>query len=1096
MLRRVSTISHMNQSGYRLPPASLERRVAVFASYCRRTSLLALLLAAVGAATAVTVVCVLVYWNGWVVTTAIVPVALLGLRWFRDGTVRGAAARLERGFPQLQGRLIAALEVARITDGEREGYSAELVQAAVEQVDAVAAALPLAGAVPRRRLAVGALVALVGLGLWLIASGLFPARFRLGWTNAFASRLVQVGFSVLPGDTTVLPNSDVTIECRVHPALFRAVTLEMAGDRRERRVLRLVDGRGSLTRSVGAGFAYRFRVLGRASEQHRVLLREPLTLERLVFVSHYPAYTGLDSVRWTGTEAAVLRGTRVSFDGVAGQVLTRGSFIMSGETSGVRIHPGDERRFSGWFHVRSDGEGRLELSGSGSTEPVASVRLRAVADEPPFVKVFAPGRDIDLPMDMRVTLGVNCIDDFGLSDLFLVSGRESLDTRQRLKRLAGRREDTTLYVLDLSRSALLPGDELRYCIVAVDNDVVSGPKETRSEVYTIRFPTMTEIYDAAVDQTRRTTDQLGMMPAQQSAISAELARVGDELKRNRDLTWDERRKLEQVLQQQEQLLQRIDELSQDVAKTASELAQGMAYDPETMERLGQLQDLLAQLLPRDLQQALAQMRERLQQNSPGIQRALEQLQESQAEMKQGIERALELLRRLMQEQRLEALARRAEELQAAQERLADALARESTAALGRRQQNITGGIDSLRQEMERLAADIAQNDSGRPGSEKAVADSLAAVANWLDQRQASQQSERLAQQLQSGSTRDAESQSRGLVEQFRHLAERLNALSRQFQDRRAQQAARRLTAGARDLLMLSEQQEEMEHTATAAADPSLLARRQMGLAEGARMAAETLAALGTQTMAIPPELGPALARAMAAMTRAASGLALNRSGAARAEMVDARHELDGAAALLLEAAGSVQQGGKGGGLEGLLQQLRQMAEQQMSINAGMAGIPIPIPMPGGLTPGQLQQLQQLAAQQQALREQLRQMLQSMGGERPGLTASLQQLLDEMRRVERDMTELNVDRQLVERQDRMLSRLLDAERSVRQQGFREERRSESGRAYAVGNHPGMPVDRGERNRLLREELMRALRRGYPADYEAMIRAYFGRLLNEP
>ena len=91
--------------------------------------------------------------------------------------------------------------------------------------------------------------------------------------------------------------------------------------------------------------------------------------------------------------------------------------------------------------------------------------------------------------------------------------------------------------------------------------------------------------------------------------------------------------------------------------------------------------------------------------------------------------------------------------------------------------------------------------------------------------------------------------------------------------------------------------------------------------------------------------------------------------------------------------------------------------------------------------------------------------------------------------------MNVTRELVQRQESILSHMLDAQRSIRQQGFKEERESESGKEFELQQKPRLPEDKGERNRLLREELMRALKQGYPAEYEQMIREYFQRLLDE-
>jgi len=220
----------------------------------------------------------------------------------------------------------------------------------------------------------------------------------------------------------------------------------------------------------------------------------------------------------------------------------------------------------------------------------------------------------------------------------------------------------------------------------------------------------------------------------------------------------------------------------------------------------------------------------------------------------------------------------------------------------------------------------------------------------------------------------------------------------------------------------------------------------------------------------------------------------NNGGVARSSMGQARQGLNQTVRALLEAmAASQQGGGMSGGMEGLMQQLSQMSGEQMGINAGMSGFPIP--MPGGLSPGQMAALSRILGKQRALREQLEQMLKEMGGTQPGLTSSLEGLLDEMKAVERDLAELNVTRELVQRQESILSHLLDAQRSIRQQGFKEERQSESGKAFELIERPRLPEDKGERNRLLREELMRALKQGYPAEYEQMIRDYFQRLLEE-
>jgi len=326
------------------------------------------------------------------------------------------------------------------------------------------------------------------------------------------------------------------------------------------------------------------------------------------------------------------------------------------------------------------------------------------------------------------------------------------------------------------------------------------------------------------------------------------------------------------------------------------------------------------------------------------------------------------------------------------------------------------------------------------------------------------------------------------------MSRSLNSLSKKLKSKRSSEVAKELGNAAQDLLMISDEQEKLEEAVPGMADLSARAPQEMGLHEAARIVAESLASLSSRSMSVHPGLGQELAKAMVSMEQAAQGMVDNRPGVSQPSMGQARQSLNRIVQALLQAMDATKQGGgMSGGMEALMQQLSQMTCEQMGVNAGTSGFPIPIP--GGLSPGQIAALSRILGKQRALREQLEQMLQEMGGTQPGLTSSLEGLLDEMKAVERDLSELNVSRELIQRQESILSHLLDAQRSIRQQGFKEERESESGKGFELLQKPRLPEDKGERNRLLREELMRALKQGYPAEYEQMIREYFQRLLNE-
>ncbi len=1069
--------------------AGLRKRLKDVQRSVLANDLLTLILLIVALAGTGAVFCGLFFLSGWVMLLFLLPVGFWAWRWLGRLRLKDIGYQIERTFPEMQGRVVAGLELSDYQGGV-EGYSLALRDAAVAAVEKMLSGLPLNRVVCRQQLLwalAGAVMALAILAGYIYWGGV---RARVGLSNAFVPGRLPLVFEVSPGDTVVVPGDEVRLFCRVQPAgVFSSIKLEIAGAERLRRPLVLRGDSCAFTMAVQNGFRYRFAILGQGTRWFEVGVQKGLTLNTLVFELQPPAYSGLPVRQVQERDLTVLRGTEVRVSGMVDEEVTGGGLVIGSDTVSVAVDPADRRRFNARFTAREDGEMVVELlrdakHRTGSGEQVARVPVRVLADEAPFVRVFLPGQDVDLPVSMQVLLGINTIDDYGLGELWLHYGKESINSVVRLKSLRGRHEDTTIYVWDLSNSGLLPGDVMRYYVRVTDNDEVLGPKTTRSEVYAVRFPTMAEIYSSAMNQTQTTREELVPLSAEQTKLEEELSRLSDELKRTRGLSWEERKRLERVLEEQKELLSQVERLRHEVAEMSADMLEGMSWDNETYARLQELQELLARLLPERLRAALNELSRQLQSNSAQVQAAMERLRQEQEELKKRIDQALELLKKIMEEERLEALARQAGELERLQTELNRQIMSDSGQALTEKQAEINAALDSLRKELANLAQEM---------SEPEIAESLSALQEKLVAEKTTELAQELLEQLQKDERRRAKEKGEKLQRSMATLAERLQSLSERMKRRRSAEAVRRMLAGADALIAISRAQEELENRLRAGAEPVGLVGEEAGLKEATRMAAESLASLGAQTLSVPPELGQELARGLNLMEEA--GRALVEGGNATGQMAMARRSLNRAVVFVLDAASQAAKGGgMKGGLQDLLEQLAQMTAEQMQINAGMSGIPIPIPM-SGLGAEQMQKLMELLARQQALREQLERLLQSMGGERPGLTGRLDGLIEEMKAVERSLAELQVDRKLIQRQEGILSRLLDAQRSIRQQGFKEERQAETAKEYTITPVPGLPEDLGERNRLLREELLRALKQGYPAEYERLIRAYFERLLQE-
>jgi hypothetical protein len=88
-----------------------------------------------------------------------------------------------------------------------------------------------------------------------------------------------------------------------------------------------------------------------------------------------------------------------------------------------------------------------------------------------------------------------------------------------------------------------------------------------------------------------------------------------------------------------------------------------------------------------------------------------------------------------------------------------------------------------------------------------------------------------------------------------------------------------------------------------------------------------------------------------------------------------------------------------------------------------------------------------------------------------------------------MNSEKLDDNLVQKQEHILSKMLDAQKSINERDFEKQRESKSG-DNVVRKSPGdLNLDNPNNLDKLREELIRSINEKYTPDYEELIRKYF-------
>jgi lipoate synthase len=178
------------------------------------------------------------------------------------------------------------------------------------------------------------------------------------------------------------------------------------------------------------------------------------------------------------------------------------------------------------------------------------------------------------------------------------------------------------------------------------------------------------------------------------------------------------------------------------------------------------------------------------------------------------------------------------------------------------------------------------------------------------------------------------------------------------------------------------------------------------------------------------------------------------------------------------------------GFEQYLEQMQKMAGQQGKLN--QESLDFFRQNQGSLSMEQQGQLRRMAAEQRAIQESMENIANDMQN-RSDILGDLDHLANEMSDVVEDLHELNIDRKTIERQQQILTRMLDAQKSVREKEYSKKRLAEVGKEYRRKS-PDDPTNIEDlRMKQLSLDLIRALQEGFNPDYEKLIEEYF-RALN--
>ncbi len=816
-----------------------------------------------------------------------------------------------------------------------------------------------------------------------------------------------------------------------------------------------------------------------------------------------PAYSKLpkEIVKDNGNITA-LPGTRISVSLNASQPLKRAEIIFS---SGKKIDLSTAHNSAaGKFYVMKNDEYFFSLTDTNGIKNINPIKysIKTLVDEFPIINVILPGKNVKLPEDDNLPLAVKVKDDYGFSKLYLkyrLSGSEVKKPQAEFSEIEipvshTLPEDEVYYLWNLFPLRLAANDIVSYYFEIFDNDNINGPKSAKSKIFTVRVPTLDELFTEAEETQMNVEKELVESLKEAEKLNEELRQINNELKRKeKQINWEEKNKLEKTLEKFEKLNNKISDLKKKLQNTGNELNKNNLLSKETLKKYMELQKLLDEMNSEEMRKALEKMQEALQKMMRNdVQKSLEKFSFNEEMFKKSLERTLKLLKRIQIEQKVDELTKRAEEILKKQNELkqeTEKNGKNKSPELSKKQNDITKDLNRFEKEMQKLRDKMKEfNDMPNEDMEKMMKE--------FQQQKNQELSEGAKSDLEQQEMMNAMQKQEKISQNMKAMAGEMQRMKSNLQRKSQMQTLAEMMRITGDLISLSKEEEKLKNKTqqTQTTSPSLdkFAEKQFELQNDVNKLLKQMAALSEKTFAITPEMGRALGSAKANMQKAISALQSRNGTIASIHQKNAMQELNKAATLMNGAIQQMMSGGSGGGMMSLMQQMQQLSQQQMQINQMTQML-----KNGNLTMEQQAQLKRLARQQAMIEKSLEELNKEaeQSGKSKNLTANLEKILEEMKEVVTNMETQKIDDELINKQKHILSKMLDAQRSINERDFEKKRISRAGKSFKLKSPPELIFNGNEKKNLLREELIKAINEGYAKDYEELIRKYYEALEKE-
>jgi len=1061
----------------------------------------------------------------------------LPIQWwiYRRGLGQAESAQLVgKHFPTIGDRLLNLLQLAELPG------NSELVQAGILQKSRTMQGISFEQAIDlrenRKYLKYFAIPFVLMGVLWIVNHDIFTqSTKRIVQFNTEFSPEAPFQFVIPNNNLTAFFNEDYTLQLRLEGEVIPESAYIVSG-RQRLKMEQLKPGEFAYTfERIQAPMTFQFEASGFFSANHNIELINRPELTQLKIDLLYPRYLARKTEQLTNTgNLEIPEGTKVTW--TIGGTHASAALISFGDGQGNPMQQIDDQLFTygNSFNNPQDYWISLENDHAKNKDKIA-YSIRVIKDQHPEIVV---DHVRDSVLFKTVLLGGSVTDDYGLTALELrytiqKEGRKqpTAEKKIHLGLNSQSNQQSFFYQWVLDSLNLQPGDQLNYYLQVWDNDGVNGHKATKSSMYVFALPGEDEMKAEISKSQAATQGKVDRSLNKARELRESIEEAQQKLRGKQSLDWQDKKMLEDLVQQKSGLDQLINELQKEnrmldeKKNTFSE-----EENQRIKEKSEQIQKLMDQLLDEETKKLFEELEKLLKENQDPsqIQRMLEKMDRKGNNLEKELERTLELVKQMQREYKLERAIEDLKEQTAKQEQLqkeTEELDKKDGKQKNNEQQNSEqqkdrknadqknsdkksdkGDQNSDEKNSDQKSGDEKNSDqknsddknsdqkgenqkgneksddqkSGEENSnddkslderqedlskqfenfEKAI-EELNELDKQLDEESGAPSQEQMnqvkdaqqqsKQSLQKGQSKQSSQQQQKAVKQMKQMQQSMESMQSSMDmeiDMQNMESLRQIIHG---LIKLSFDQESLmkDFIPIQQTDPKYvqLGQDQLKIKDDAKILEDSLLSLAKKDAFMSSVVTKEVGELNTHMDKAVENVRERRKGNAGTEMQLSMTSINNLALMLKDhfdmmqqmMANAIKMPGKGkkGKQKGQQMNLGQMQQQlneriQQLKNGGKSGRELS------------EELARMAAEQERIRRALQEMqekLKQEGGKVPG-----GDLPGKMEQTEMDLVNKQITEQTIRRQQEIMTRLLETEKSMREQNMDDERKGETAKDY--------------------------------------------------